>query len=98
MTLTYGTSVGGWRELLAERVQRVPIPALLKQTNARCEGSRGGLEACARLPVRLCLQGSREEVNRGGWKDWAFRASCVSTVGLVHCPKQAYTTNFPLLH
>lgn len=53
MTLTYGTSVGGWRELLVGRVQRVPIRAEPRssKTNARCEESRGGLEACARLPV-----------------------------------------------
>lgn len=54
MTLTYGTSVGGWRELLAERVQRVPIRALLKQNKCKMRGEQrrpGGVCPPACAPV-----------------------------------------------
>lgn len=80
MVLTYGTSVGGWRELLAERVQRVPIRALLKQNKCKMRGEQrrpGGVCAPASVPrvCTLALQGHCEEMNPGGWRNWAFRAS-----------------------
>lgn len=72
-TLTYGTSMGGWRELLVERVQRVPIRALLKQNKCKMRGEQrrpGGVCAPACLPagapVRLCLHTRPEGTLRGG--------------------------------
>lgn len=67
MTLTYGTSVGGWRELLVERVQRVPIRALLKQNKCKMRGEQrrpGGVCAPACVCDCVCtltLQGRYEE-------------------------------------
>lgn len=71
MTLTYGTSVGGWRELLVGRVQRVPIrasPAEAKQMQdaRRAEAAWRRVRAC--LCVPLCLHTRPAGTLPGGYR------------------------------